>query len=379
MSQNEPVIGNDPCPCGSGRGYKECCRPRVTGNVVPSPEILIRHQQHILDEQNRVAQFGHVRPIIHADWKSKTWVAVGDTLHASDQWKTFLDFLWDHIIFVLGPDWGQMELQKDPAARHPILDWYVRTCNLQAQAGQSKGPSGIYALKPNGVAAAYFNLAYDLYVLRHHQSLLDSVVRRLKRHDQFQGARYELFVTATCIRAGFDIKHEDESDTSRKHPEFGAAHRASGQHLWVEAKSKHRAGVLGYAGEREASEPRANVKWLLQDAAAIVPEGPYVVFVDVNISPSKVSVFDTVWCKACLDSFCDLADGSASPAEPFNMAIFTNHPYHYGADSDATPGFSYVAIFAQQPKHSIAHPQALMGLIAAVQSYGQIPQAFPSE
>ena len=296
-----------------------------------------------------------MRPIIHADWKGKKWIAVGDTLHASDQWKTFLDFLWDHIIFVLGRDWGRAELQKDPAARHPIVDWFARTCDLQAQASQSKGPDGVYALKPNGVAAAYFNLAYDLYVLRHHQALLDDVVRRLKLHDQFQGARYELLVTATCIRAGFDIEHEDETDNSRKHPEFRATHRATGQCVWIEAKSKHRPGVLGHTGERKTSEPRANVKRLLRDAAAKGPDGPYVVFVDVNVPPSDASVIDTAWCKACLDSFCDLGDSSAGSSEPFNLAIFTNHPYHYGADGDAASGFSYAAIFAQHPRHSVAH------------------------
>ncbi len=348
------------------------------GNVTPSPEVLRQHQERVQDERNRVAQFGHVRPIILADWKGKTWVAVGDTLQASNQWKTFLDFLWDHIISVLGRDWGRAELQKAPSARHIILDWYVRTCALQAQASRTKSADGIYVMKPNGVAAAYFNLAYDLYVLRHHQSLLDDVVRRLKHHDQFQGARYEIFVTATCIRAGFDIAHEDETNASRKHPEFRATHRATGQSLWIEAKSKHRPGVLGYAGTRDTSEPRANVKRLLRDAAAKAPSGPYVVFVDVNLPSAEISVLDAAWCKDCLDHFCDLADGSATASEPFNLAIFTNHPYHYGADGDFAPGFSYAAILAQQPQHPVAHPQALVDLVNAAQSYGQIPQAFPS-
>jgi hypothetical protein len=379
MSENETVDVNDPCPCGSGRQYKECCLRRVAGNIAPSPEIASQYQQHVLDERDLVARFGQVRPIVQADWKGKTWVAVGDTLHASAQWKTFLDFLWDHIISVLGREWGRAEMQKDPPARHVILDWYVRTCDLQSQASQTRGPDGIYALKPNGVAAAYFNLAYDLYVLRHHQALLDGVVGRLKLRDQFQGARYELFVTATCIRAGFDIAHEDETDTSRKHPEFRATHRATGQSLWIEAKSKHRPGVLGFAGERETVEPRANVNHLLRNAAAKTPDGPYAVFVDVNVPPSEASVLDAAWCKTCLHSFCDLADGSTGASEPFNLAIFTNHPFHYGADTDAAPGFSHAAIFAQHPQHSVAHPQALVDLVGAVQSFGQIPQTFPNK
>ncbi|HTH17243.1 MAG TPA: YchJ family protein [Magnetospirillum sp.] len=30
------------CPCGSGRGYDECCGPLLAGGAVPSPEALMR-------------------------------------------------------------------------------------------------------------------------------------------------------------------------------------------------------------------------------------------------------------------------------------------------------------------------------------------------
>jgi hypothetical protein len=85
--------------------------------------------------------------------------------------------------------------------------------------------------------------------------------------DQFQGARHELFAEATCLRAGFSIEHEDETDGSTRHAEFTATHKATGQTVSVEAKSKHRLGILGFPGARQAEgEHNLNVGRLLNDA-----------------------------------------------------------------------------------------------------------------
>ena len=91
---------------------------------------------------------------------------------------------------------------------------------------------------------AYLLLAYDLYILRDHRALLKRNVERMQHPDQFQGARYELTVTATMIRAGFDVIMENEGDKSTRHVELTAAHRVTGQRLAVEAKSRHYPGVL---------------------------------------------------------------------------------------------------------------------------------------
>lgn len=32
----------DPCPCGSGRPFDECCEPYLDGELAPSPEALLR-------------------------------------------------------------------------------------------------------------------------------------------------------------------------------------------------------------------------------------------------------------------------------------------------------------------------------------------------
>ena len=197
-------------------------------------------------ERELADKYGKVRPVIHAGWRGKRWIAVGDLLLSSSQWKTFVDFLGDYIKFVLTPEWGMQELAKPLQQRHVIMQWYERVCGFQKEHIGTAGE--IVQFVPSGVVAAYFSLAYDLYLLNHHQCLQTSLVRRLKHSDQFQGARYELFAAATALRAGFDLHFEDESDGRSKHPEFIATHIATGQKVAIEAKSRHRDGVLGRLG-----------------------------------------------------------------------------------------------------------------------------------
>ena len=60
-----------------------------------------------------------------------------------------------------------------------------------------------------GAAAAYFTLAYDLYSLAHNVEIQAKLLARLRNCDGFRGARYEAFVAATLIRAGFAIEFEN--------------------------------------------------------------------------------------------------------------------------------------------------------------------------
>jgi len=49
---------------------------------------------------------------------------IGKSLMASDQWRTFTDFLIAYAISVFGDAWGQAEQRKDPTLRHPVVRWY---------------------------------------------------------------------------------------------------------------------------------------------------------------------------------------------------------------------------------------------------------------
>lgn len=140
----------------------------------------------------------------------------------------------DYIKTVLGSEWRNSEIRKPYEQRHQIYKWYDGMCCFQQT--QKKGSNGLYDSVSNGPFAAYIFLAYDLYILRHHSTLQAAILMRLKKHDQFQGARYELFATSTCIRAGYDIEFEGETDKSKKHVELISTHKFSGQKISMEKK-----------------------------------------------------------------------------------------------------------------------------------------------
>ena len=231
-------------------------------------------------EQERLARFGRIRPQISTVWQGQRMVAVRNRIYHSDKWKFFSDFLRDYVPEVLGIDWCKAEAAKPETERHPIIAWRAQgAVYMNAQPAQ---PGGSRVALPCGALAAYNCFAYDLYVVDDNGGLDDELLQRLKNRDMFQGARHELFAEATCYRAGFTVQHEDEKDGSTRHAEFTVRHATSGQLLSVEAKSRHRPGVLAMPGTPER-KPDFRLMHLINDAVAKKPKHPLVVFVDTNL------------------------------------------------------------------------------------------------
>ncbi|KHE92338.1 MAG: SEC-C motif protein [Candidatus Scalindua brodae] len=243
---------NDACHCGSGLRYDECHGKipdkYISKTVEPNlfsrlPENI---QKKIIEDEKKTAKQGAVRPIISLDAKGYKFVAVGNQLHYSKNWKTFHDFLHDYIKKILDPKWGNAELKKPFEQRHPVIQWYNSVCTFLKKNIKKEGE--IHSAVCTGIVGAYLSLAYDLYLLRNHGLLQNRLIARLKDAKQFQGARYEIYVTASFIKADFEIEFEDETDRSTTHCEFVATHRNTGKKYSVEAKSRHRLGFLGHPG-----------------------------------------------------------------------------------------------------------------------------------
>ncbi len=167
--------------------------------------------------------------------KDHQMVAVGNTVHFSKTWKTFPDFLSDYIKTKMGPEWGNAEIAKPLAERHPLMQWYDAYCRYQRET--IKNPGEVSSAVITGVVACYLGLAYALYLLAHNVELQDRLIKRLRNVGNFQGAYYELMVASILIRAGFKLTLEDEADPATKHCEFAAVSK-SGKHYWVEAKMR---------------------------------------------------------------------------------------------------------------------------------------------
>lgn len=370
---------NAPCPCGSGKKYKKCCLLKSkTGNPrirIPPPAAMpAALRQKIEAERLRRDRFGEIRPSISTDFNGNKFVAVGSELHSSKQWKTFPDFLLDYIKNALTPAWGKTELSKPLTERHEIMKWYDAMCRFQKK--QVKGDNGLYRTIPNGAMRAYILLSYDLYTLRHHSALQMGVVARLKHKDQFQGARHELFAAATCIRSGYDIAFEDESNLSKRHTEFVATHIATRQKVAVEAKSRHRPGVLGRPGTPQASgEIRAGIKRLLRDAFDKPTEHPYVVFVDLNLPHSSEPIAKKPWFQEIVKTV-DRVAKERGNQDVFNLIVFTNQPDHYGEHDAPAPAGTVLSVLSQKPRIPAVHPEAIVAIHEAANKYGAIPNTF---
>ena len=315
-------------------------------------------------------------------------VAVGSGLHWSKEWKTFTDFLMHYIKKLLtdefGPSWGPDGLKQPVSERHPLLRWYDALCQLQLRTqNESEPTAGVYESTLDGPSAAYLMVAYDLYVLQHNQSLQKSVLRRLKDRETFRAARYELFVAATMIRAGYAITFEDETDNKRKHPEFVASHKRTGQVVAVEAKSKWRKGIVEWKGPIPSREEfRLGIADLLESAIDKRPGMPYVIFIDANIPPDLAAEDRERWLSEVELTLADLArrwerDGEQST--PFSAMVLTNLPHDYGEPGGIDPQRVMLTTWPLNPAFPFANVHMISEIEVAVAQYGHFPQHFDNE
>lgn len=232
-----PKIGrNEPCSCGSGKKYKRChgLPEQYKEDFGRQMQSKIVHAEAMRVQRER--QQGLGKPIIAAEAFGRRFVAVKNRLIHSQNWRTFHDFLFDYIKMAIGQSWGNTELGKPLSDRHPILVWYHHLCEHQRHFVTE--PGKVHSAPIIGAVAAYMHLAYDLYALDHNAELQEKLIGRLRDRDNFHGARYEVFVAATFIRAGFDLEFENEDDRASTHCEFTATFRRTGKKFSVEAKRR---------------------------------------------------------------------------------------------------------------------------------------------
>jgi hypothetical protein len=331
----------------------------------------------------QIRQFGHGRPLISTELHGHRFVAVGNRRYSSEKWKTFHDFLVDYMKIVLGNEWGTKEEQKPFGEQHPILQWYQAVRDFQARTVMEVGK--VFSAVFTGPTMAYAALAYDLYTLAHHELLQQHMIKRLQNRTNFQGARYETFVTAAFIRAGFDVELENERDPSSTHCEFTATHRLTGQKFSVEAKSRHRTGFLGQEGAPPALEKiQADVFRLLQ--AALQKNAMYerIIFIDVNVPPEDATLFETQWFKKVTDQLNRL-EATQRPYAPWpqSFVIFTNHPYHYAGTDETYPAGAIIFTAINNQDFRGMHPDLLrqkypilFQLVDSIIAHTTIPHTF---
>lgn len=322
----------------------------------------------MLQEAERRRRFGNVRPLITTIHQGHRFIAVGSRLYYNKSWRTFTDFLLFYVRDVMGNDWWIAEQAKKGYERHPILQWHDRWVAASKTARREEG--GIVSGIPDGLMTALMLLAYDLYVLRDHAKLQQEVVQRLRIRDQFLGARYELFVAATFVRAGFDFAYEDESDTKKKHAEFIATHKENGLVVAVEAKARQRVVKTPF----DVASLRPGVKQLLVSAAEKKPAYPLIVFLELGLPPEPVHQPPS-WVPHVNAVVLDIGQDNQGQS-PFGAVLFTNRPHVYGQPDEPDPSKDYYAVWeANSPV-----PEAIIDALGeAATQYGNVPNQFPDD
>jgi hypothetical protein len=186
--------------------------------------------------------------------------------------------------------------------------------------------------------------------------------------------RYELAIAAIFARLDCEIRWLDMDPALRKSKrvEFEATHRPTGQTFPVEAKSRHRTGVLNQPGTPDPDDPlRADarmVRKLFLKAVEQVPsEQPCFIFIDIN-APREA---DADWQGDVQRWMNRMPVATAEQPETFNAAYITNFSPHYDGDDKGRGGAWLVAWppFARVPLEHDFQPE----LIQALNAYGRVP------
>ena len=327
-------------------------------------------------EHQRAVQQGLGRPIVASETNDGVRVvAVKNRLLHSKKWKTFHDFLGDYIKAALGSEWGNTELKKPLEERHPLLLWYHKVCDHQRQF--IKEPGKVFGGPAIGAVQAYLQLAYDLYELDHNAELQTKLIERLRNKENFFGARYEVQVAATLVRAGFTIEFEDEDDRNSSHCEFTATNTKTGKQFSVEAKRAESGRVT-----------RQLVRALKKSA-----KHTRIVFIDLNAPDNPPHETPPAFVQRAFDLLrrFETLDPIAQRLPPAYV-ILTNTPYEHHLDEAnwrsmaLADGFHITDFKMDRPFPSLreainareAHVE-MHGLLRSMKTHSSIPSTFDGE
>jgi SEC-C motif len=377
----EKVGRNSPCPCGSGTKYKKCC---LIKTALPAPLPPTD------DELNGVAPAGVVPGTKHHMmksfvWRGYRWRAIWNRLHYRPVTETFHDFLIGLMKGTLTREWEEAQEALPQPQQHVVVRWLIeiarfkRLPNNPLQLGRN-----VYVA--TGVVNAALSLAYDLYFLQLVNKLPASLVDRLRDRVQFQGARYEIAIAATFVRAGFEIELLDEVVKKEKHCEFIAKHRQTNTEVYVEAKSRVRPGVLNEAGTfDETKTVKAGVRQLYQSALSQAPHDKvFLIFVDVNLptdtlpppeEPTHSVPYDNIpWMIEIETMLKDdwNIDGRDKTAE--TAVIITSFAPHFGESDAAAPTNVFAIVPSPKPKNPLVDPYVTDDLFFALRNYATVPK-----
>lgn len=362
---------NDRCPCGSGKKFKRCCHEKDSGI---SSILKNQHAQFQAKRIQTQKQQGLGKGIISTTHNGTRFVAVGNGVHYSTKWKTFHDFLFDYIPAKFGKGWGVSELSKPTGDQHPVVQW--RQLSYAYMKAHQSGDAKIQTTKMTGAITAYLNLSYNLYLLAHNVKLQTRLIKRLKDKEQFNGAKYETYVAAEFIKAGFSLEMEDETDEKTTHCEFTATSKDTGKKYSIEAKA------------RQPGKDNIRIATQLSKALAKNASNERIVFIDMNIQGFASRADEIMTEVRRHETELQIEHKPAPPAYLF----ITNHPFEYGLQ-DINESKSALAHGFKIPDFGFGHSfedirdllkarekhRDMFALFSSIEEHEEIPSTFDGE
>lgn len=350
-------------------------------NELP-PEVLQKWEE-MNAEHSKLEEKGiYINLPNTGSFKGRSIMPVGNTLMFDDnEHATFHELVLKNLQHTLGKQWWDTESAKSPDQQH-----FIRKCFNEISSKQFTPEQDVHqetehvrSFLPTGHLQSLMSLAFDVYVLTHKNSLPKSWLNRLRKRDQYQGVRYEIAVASIFVRVGCELEFISDNKTTGKHPEFIATHKESGNRVAVEAKSRHRPGVIHFDGELDLKKAMlGDVESLFEGALQKETNGlPYIIFIDVN-APIDINVktVETQWFSDIKEMMDNRGGNTPKNPEKYNALFVTNYSPHYEGDK-VTPTGQYVIVanpYTQHPLSDGVNGNFTYRLMQAANGYGFVPK-----
>lgn len=359
---------NDPCFCGSGKKFKRC-HLNDTPLVVEHFMKGEREKARLLEQGIRI---NYVNPV---EYQGRRVWGLGSRLYYNrPPRETFHEFIVFVLQQALGREWWERE--KAATDKHYLMTCFdsFRTFKQRNATAENREPDGRWSAVPDGHSRYLSSVAFDVCTLMHTGKLPEPLLQRLRDRAQFQGARYEIGIAAVFARLGYSIQFLDDPSLTTKHCEFFATNSTTGESIAVEAKSRHRAGVLNTPGSTD--EPRllrGDIARHLREAAGQAPgDRPFLIFVDVNVPPSGPEIINQTWRPEILRIMNEHHVPGPGAPTTFTAVYVTNFPYHFEGEMSAGRN-EILEIVSPMPGYKISDSELNILLERALKHYGEVP------